>query len=184
MRKKISIDKEIAVCRVTAEEKHPNKKKKRLHRYTINPNKLRDTITAIEEHKIPLKELSRSILMSPTKADDAWFETYFFDVDYPNDNLDSPKSQILEILYRDQMTGKKKILEVYFDGYIAELGYIYWFSVLNKNDAEYLHPYVEKCFLEEEIRIFDAEYRDANDHAWKPLDRSNKKGSLDDIEIF
>lgn len=184
MRKKIGVDKETAVCRIVAEEKHPNKKKKRLHRYVINPDKLKDTISTIEEGKIPLKDLSRSILMSPTKADDAWFGTYIFDVDYPNDNLDSPKSQILEILYIDEMTRKKKVLEVYFDSYIAELGYIYWFSVLDKDDAECLHPYVEKFFLDEEIRIFGAEYRDANDHAWKPLDDNKGKGSLDDIEFF
>lgn len=167
MRKKISVDKETAVCRVVAEEKHPNRKNKRLHRYTINIDKLKDTITSID--KIPLKERSRSILMSPTKADDAWFGIYFFDVDYPNDNLDSPKSHILEILYIEEKTGKRKVLEVYFDGYVAEQGYIYWFSVLDKDEAEYLHPHVERFFLEEEIRIFDAEYRDANDNIWKPL---------------
>ena len=56
-----------------------------------------------------------------------------------------------------------------FEDYVAELGYIYWFNCHNKDEAEYFHPFVEKFFLEVDIRIFGAAYRDANDNAWKPL---------------
>lgn len=177
MRKKISVDKETATCRITAADKHPNRKNKRLHRYKININKLDETINDIREGRFQEKDLSRSILMSPTKADDAWFETYFFDVDYPSDNSISPKSEILEIPYIED-SGKKKKLEIYFDGHNPEIGFIYWFPVQNKEDARYLLLYVEKFFLDETIMIFGAEYRDANDHDWKPLKEDDSVTSL------
>lgn len=179
MKKSVSVDKEIPTCRIIAPDKHPNNKDKMIHTLTINPNKIEDTLDAIKKGTFPLKDLSRSFYINPSTAIGEWLGTYIFDVEHHEENLVSPKSRILEVPYIKQKTGKKRKLPVYFEDYVPDIGYVYWFSCYNKDEAEYFHVFVEKFFLEADIRIFGAAYRSANDQPWEPL--NGKKGILDGL---
>lgn len=180
MKKNVSVDKEIPTCRIIAADKHPNNKDKTIYTLTINSNKIEETLDTIKKGTFPLKDLSRSFYINPSKAIGAWLETYIFDIDHHHENLASPKSHILEVPYEvNTKTKKMRKKPVYFEDYVAEIGYVYWFSCNNKDEAEYFHVFVEKFFLEADIRIFGAAYRSANDRPWEPL--KDKKGILDGL---
>lgn len=178
MKKNVSVDKEIPTCRIVAPDKHPNNKNKTIYTLTINQNKIEETIDTIKKGTFPLKDLSRSFYINPSTAIGEWLETYIFDMDHHKENLASPKSRILDVPYIKEKTGKKRKLHVYYDNYVPDIGYLYWFKCHNKDEAEYYHVFVEKFFLEADIRIFGAAYRPSNDQPWEPL--KDEKGYLKD----
>lgn len=172
MRNAVSVDKESPKCRFMADKKHPNIRKKRDLSLTMNFEKMEETIKDYKNGKLSQKERTRIFQVGPRKADEAWFNTYIFDVDHPHENSESPKAHILKLRYKNKQE-KNKPLNIYYDAPINTItgpGYLYWFEVKDKDDAEYKFPFIVRSFIEVNIMTFGAEYRDANGHAWEPLD--------------
>lgn len=168
-----SIDRDDPECRFCSVKKHPNRKDKREFTLTINPTKMEDMLKAMKEKNFSSNDLSRTFFITPSITDIEWLNM-IFDVDRPIEKLESPRSRILSVEYIDK-NGKDRKKEIYFDGHRKSNGdgntdeWVYWFDIHDIEEAEYLLPFVEKHFLNEDIRIYNPEYRESNKNKWRPL---------------
>lgn len=168
MRRTRTVDKDDPECRFFSEKRHPNRQNKKVFTLTMNIIKMEETLKAIKEGIFPSKDLSRTFLITPKKNDETWLRI-IFDLEHPMENLESPKSKILKIMYINKK-GKEKPKLIYLDSEVTGIGWQYVFNVHDIDEAEYLLPFIQRFFLSEEIRVFRPEYRDPNSNMWRSLD--------------